>query len=108
MAWSQQLSSHPILGAAVCVFLALLAIVVRQTAHHSSLRRSLDASFTLIAVGLLFGAIGSSARVLGWAVAGPYLDAIFIGAVAIGVVRGAITLFVDLYLRQREGAAISG
>lgn len=105
--WLQEFSSHPILGALVCVVLALLLLVLRQLAHRSRLGKRLNASFTLMVVGLLFGAIGTSLRLAGLSAAAPYFDAALFGAVAIGIVRAALTVFVDFYLRQREGAAVS-
>lgn len=107
MTWLKELSAHPLLGAFVCVALALVLLVVRRLVRRSSLERRLDASFSLIAIGLLAGALSSSIRLAGLEAAAPYLDAVLVGAVAIGAVRAGLTLFVDLYLRQREGAVVS-
>jgi small-conductance mechanosensitive channel/CRP-like cAMP-binding protein len=107
MAWLQELSSHPLIGACVCVAMALLVLVLRRLAHRSALKSHLDASFSLIVVALLLGGLRSVIRLAGWGAAAPYLDAMVFGAIAIGTVRAGLTLFVDLYLRQREGAVVS-
>jgi small-conductance mechanosensitive channel/CRP-like cAMP-binding protein len=107
MAWLQELSAYPILDAFLCVGLALAALVLRQLAHRSRLGKRLNASFTLIVVGLLVGALGICVRLAGFPGAAPYFDAALFGALAIGLVRTALTVFVDFYLRQREGAIVS-
>jgi small-conductance mechanosensitive channel/CRP-like cAMP-binding protein len=107
MAWLQELSSHPFLGSFLCLLLALVVLVVRPLARRTRLTRDLDASLTLMMWGLLFGALSTSASALGWSTSVPYLNAVFVGALGIGIVRAALTLFVDLYLSQREGAVIS-
>jgi small-conductance mechanosensitive channel/CRP-like cAMP-binding protein len=107
MHWLRELTSHPLLGTFVCLATALLALVFRQLAHRGRLKRHLDASFSLIIIGLLCGSLGAVIRLAGWTAAARYLDAVLVGAVTIGSVRTALTLFVDLYLRQREGAVVS-
>ena len=107
MQWLIELGSHPVLGDAVYLVAALAALVLRQLAHRSRLGRDLDASFSLIALGLVVGAASIAVEVAGFTRAAPYLDAVFVCAVAVGAVRAVITFFVDFYLRQREGAAVS-
>ncbi len=107
MFWFHELTLHPILGAVVCVLLALACVVLRQLVHLTRLGRQLDASFTLIFVGLLMGAVDIAISSAGWLGVLPYLHAVLFGTVAIGVVRAALILFVDFYLRQRGGAAMS-
>lgn len=107
MFWLQELRAHPVAGAIFCVLLALLALALRQLAQRTRLGPRLNASFALMATGLLFGAVGVVAQVYGMSAAVPYLNAVLAGAVAIGAVNAALTLFVDFYLRQREGAVVS-
>ena len=107
MAWFQELSSHPILSSSLYVLLALGCVVLRQLVHLTRLNRHLDASFTLIVFGLVAGTIELTVASMGWVVVTPYLDAVLFGSIAIGIVRIALTLFVDFYLRQRGGAAMS-
>jgi small-conductance mechanosensitive channel/CRP-like cAMP-binding protein len=108
MAWLHELSSHPLIGAVVCLVLALALLVLRRLVHRGPLERRLDASFSLVVIGLLFGGLGSVIRFGGFAAVTPYVNAVLVGAVAIGAVRAGLTLFVDFYLRQREGAVVSG
>lgn len=107
MAWLAEIGSHPILGSIVCGLLALLTLVVRQLVHRSRLLRRLDASFTLIIIGSIVGAIDVGVRATGWSGAAPYLNAVVLGMVGIGIVRAALTVFVDFYLQQRGGAVVS-
>jgi len=107
MFWLQQLSVHPLAGAAICLLLALVNLIVRQLVHRSRVRKRLNASFTLIAIGLCAGAAETVVGVAGFPGAVPYFNAVLVGAVAIGIVRAGLTLFVDFYLQQREGAVIS-
>ena len=58
MAWLHELSSHPLIGGFVCLVLALTLLVLRRLVHRSPLERRLDASFSLIVIGLLFGGLG--------------------------------------------------
>ena len=107
MDWLQHLRSHPYVGAFVCGGLAVLSVLLRQVMRRTALGPRLNPSFGLIGIGLIFGAVAAMARVWGVPALTPYLDAVFIGAVAIGAVRAALTLFVEFYLRQREGAVVS-
>jgi small-conductance mechanosensitive channel/CRP-like cAMP-binding protein len=105
--WPEQLISHPIIGDIFFVLLALGMMVLRQLCRRSRLGNRLNASLGLVAFGFLFGAVATGARWAGWSSVVPYLDAVLFGAVSIGAVRAALTLFVDFYLRQREGAVVS-
>lgn len=107
MAWFQELNSHPILSSSLYVLLALGCVVLRQFVHLTRLGRHLDASFTLIVFGLVVGTIELAVASMGWVVVTPYLHALLFGGIAIGIVRIGLTLFVDFYLRQRGGAAMS-
>jgi small-conductance mechanosensitive channel/CRP-like cAMP-binding protein len=107
MFWLTQLTSHPVAGAVICLLLAGLVLALRQLAHRSRFGPQLNASFTLIACGLIFGALATLSGFFGIAAAVPYLSAIFEGAVAIGIVRAGLTTFVEFYLSQREGATVS-
>ena len=107
MAWFQELSSHPILSSSLYLLLALGCVVLRQLVHLTRLKRHLDASFTLIIFGLVVGTIELAVASAGWVSVTSYLNAVLFGGIAIGVVRIALTLFVDFYLRQRGGAAVS-
>ncbi|HVO23533.1 MAG TPA: mechanosensitive ion channel family protein [Candidatus Margulisiibacteriota bacterium] len=107
MAWFYELTSHPILSSSLYVLLALGCVVLRQLVHLTRLGRSLDASFTLIICGLAVGTIGLVTTGANWVALAPYFNAVLFGTVAIGVVRILLTLFVDFYLQQRGGAAVS-
>jgi small-conductance mechanosensitive channel/CRP-like cAMP-binding protein len=107
MAWFEELSAHPILSSSLYVILALVCVVLRRLVHLTRLSRELDTSFTLIVFGLAVGTIELAAANMGWVVVTPYLEAVLFGGVAIGIVRIALTVFVDFYLRQRGGAAMS-
>jgi small-conductance mechanosensitive channel/CRP-like cAMP-binding protein len=107
MSWLQEFHAHPILGAVACFALALAAVGLRQLAHRSPLGRRLDSAFLFIAAGLVFGGIRITIRLAGFSGATPYFDALLFGALAIGTVNAALTLFVDFYLRQRGGAVVS-
>src|ERR1035437_3642585 len=108
MAWLHELSSHPLIGGFVCLMLALTLLVLRRLVHRSPLERRLHASFSLIVIGLLFGGLGSGIRLTGLAALAPDVCSVLVGGGAIGTVRAGLTLFVDFYLRQREGAVVSG
>ena len=107
MAWFQELAEHPILGSGLYILLALGCVVLRQLVHLTRLKRDLDVSFTLIIFGLIIGTIELVGASAGWTGGTPYLNALLFGTVAIGVVRIVLTVFVDFYLRQRGGAAVS-
>ena len=108
MAWFHELSSHPIVISSLYLLLALGCVALRQLVHLTRLGRSLDASFTLIVCGLVVGTLGSATTSADWVALTPYLNAVLFGTVAIGAVRILLTLFVDFYLQQRGGAAVSG
>jgi small-conductance mechanosensitive channel/CRP-like cAMP-binding protein len=107
MAWFQELSSHPILSSSLYILLVLGCVVLRQLVHLTRLGRSLDISLTLIICGLVVGMIELVTTSADWVAITPYLNAVLFGTVAIGIVRILLTLFVDFYLQQRRGAAVS-
>jgi len=107
MAWLQELIAHPFLGAGVYFLLVLACLVLRQLTHLTRVGTRLDGAFGLIVFGLLAGATEVLAATAGWEFVFPYLNALLFGTVAIGIVRIALTLFVDFYLQQRGGAAVS-
>ncbi len=105
--WLAFVTSHPLLSAGAFVLGVLALAVLRPLLHRTRVRAHLDASLTLISVGFVFGALSA----LGGGSAGGavFLDAyaVFVAAVAIGIVRTVLVLFVDFYMRERKGAAIS-
>ncbi len=107
MTWWHELRQHPVLGDIILVALALLTLGLRQLAHRSRMGRRFDPAFTLVAIGLLSGAVATGLRLAELTAAAPYFDAACFGALAIGVVQAALTLFIDFYLSQRGGAAVS-
>jgi small-conductance mechanosensitive channel/CRP-like cAMP-binding protein len=107
MVWLHELSSHPILSSSLYLLLALGCVVLRQLVHLTRLGRSLDVSFTLIVCGLVVGTIELVTTSADWVTLTPYLNAVLFGTIAIGVVRIVLTVFVDFYLQQRGGAAVS-
>jgi len=107
MAWFEEIQTHPLLGAAVYIGLAFAMVVLRLLAHRSPLGRRLDFSFSFIATGLIIGGVEIIVRLAGLLAVTPYLDAMLIGSIAIGVVNAVLTLFVHFYLRQRGGAVVS-
>jgi small-conductance mechanosensitive channel/CRP-like cAMP-binding protein len=107
MLWLQELSAHPALGAGIYLLLILACFVLRQLVHLTRMGTRLDAAFALMVIGLLAGATEVLVAAAGWQLLIPYFNALLFGAVAIGVVRIALTLFVDFYLQQRGGAAVS-
>jgi len=107
MDWRQAFGAYHGSTTVTCLVLALVVLAVRLLAHRSPLAHRLDGSFNLIVVGLLCGALAPLVAAGGMASVSPYLDAVFEAAVAIGVVRAGVTVFVDFYLRQRQGAVVS-
>lgn len=107
MDWLNEVRSHPLWDALVWVVLAGGTLTVRQLVRRSRLGHRLDAALTLIAAGIFIGGIAIAVRLLGFPGATPYFDAVILGALALGAVRAVITLFVDFYMRQSRGAAVS-
>ena len=107
MTWLAEFRSHPAWDALAWVFLALLALALRQLAHRSRLARRFDGPLSLIAFGIFVGGLAILARLAGFASATPYLDAVILGALAIGGVRVVLTVFVESYLSRRESALVS-
>jgi len=100
-------TGHPELFAGLLAAGVFVLAGVRALLHRTRIGNRLDSAFTLLSVGLVAGAIsmlggGGAEGVL-------FLDAyaLFIAAVAIGLVRIGLVLFVDFYLRERKGAAVS-
>jgi small-conductance mechanosensitive channel/CRP-like cAMP-binding protein len=107
MAWFLELNAHPILSGGLYLLLALGCVVLRQLVHLTRLGRQLDGAFTLMVLGLVVGTVEMAVASAGWVGVTPYLNAVLLSTIAIGVVRIMLTLFVDFYLRQRGGAAVS-
>lgn len=99
--------SHPLWDASAWVLVAIVALGLRQLAHRSRLANHLDASLSLIAFGVFVGGFAVLTRLAGWGGLTPYFDALVLGCLALGGVRVVLTLFVDFYLRERRGAAVS-
>jgi small-conductance mechanosensitive channel/CRP-like cAMP-binding protein len=101
------LAAGPTLNVLVWLALAISAHAFRRLARRSQFGRRLDGAFTLIVTGLVFGSLAEVMRAAGPVAVQPYLDAAVLGALALGGVRVALTLFVDLYLKPRGGAGFS-
>ncbi len=104
--WSSLLGAHRLLAAGLCGAGVLLVLGLRAALHRSRIGRRLDSALTLLAVGLVFGAVAALGRDA-HATLYQYAHAISVAVVVIGVVRLALILFVDFHLRERRGAAVS-
>jgi small-conductance mechanosensitive channel/CRP-like cAMP-binding protein len=107
MDWFRELTAHPILSSGLYLLLALGCIGLRQLVHLTRLGRTLDAAFALIVLGLVVGTVEMAVASAEWMGVTPYLNAVVLSTIAIGVVRIGLGLFVDYYLQQRGGAAVS-
>lgn len=99
--------AHPLWDTTAWLLLAGVVLLVRQLAHRSLLGRYFDRPLLLIAAGVCVGGAAILARVLGWDATTPYFDATILSLLLLGSARLLLTLFVDFYLRERQGAAIS-
>ncbi|MBI4516992.1 MAG: mechanosensitive ion channel family protein [Deltaproteobacteria bacterium] len=105
--WFPLVTTHPALAAALQGLGILLAVGLRLALRRTRIGTRLDSSLTLIAVGLLCGALSAVGRGGQDGAVFLYAYAVFVAAVLIGGVRIALVLFVDFYLRQRQGAGVS-
>ncbi len=95
-------ATEMLLGVAV-----LLTVALRSALHRTRIGRRLDSSLALLALGLAAGVLSTYG---GAGAAGSvflYTHAFFVAAVAIGAIRSVLILYVDFYLRERQGAAVS-
>ncbi|HUI26703.1 MAG TPA: hypothetical protein VL403_11520, partial [Candidatus Kryptonia bacterium] len=105
--WFAVVTNHPQLSEGLCAVGILMLTVLRPILHRTRMNARLDSALTLLTIGLLCGAI--SALGGGEARGGLFLYAyaVFVAAISIGLVHAALVLFVDFYLRERQGAAVS-
>lgn len=104
--WYSELDVDPAVAEALFAAAFLFVLLLRLALRRTRVERRLDSAFTLIAVGLIAGAV---------AALGPrrhegvflYAYAFFIAALAIGLTRLALVLFVDFHLRERRGTTVS-
>ena len=89
---------------ALAIFVVL---VVRAIMHRSRLGRRLDAGLTLLIIALCALALGTGAAAEGAQLVVPYARALFAGLLAIALVRIALVLFVDVYLREQHEVKVS-
>lgn len=103
--WVSLDSAYPALKPIVGAILLVVLLALRAGLRRTRVGRRLDSSMTLIVVGLVLGEIAAlSPDRTGfflWAQAG------FVAAIAIGVVRTLLVLFVHFHLRDRQGAGVS-
>jgi small-conductance mechanosensitive channel/CRP-like cAMP-binding protein len=103
--WLGAQSAHSLLSPTVGAVLLVAVLALRAGLRRTRVGRRLDWAMTLIVVGILLGEVAALSPDHGglflWAQAG------FVAAVAIGVVRTLLVLFVDFYLHQRRGAGVS-
>jgi small-conductance mechanosensitive channel/CRP-like cAMP-binding protein len=94
--------AHPLGTTALLALVLLLLLATRTAMHRTRLGRRLDGGLTLFIVGLVAAYLALAARGegddLGLEV---WLRALAIVAIAISLVRIALVLFVDFYLRAR-------
>ncbi len=101
------LTTHPELLALLFAAGFVLIAGLRVLLHRTRIRTRLDSGLTLLMIALVAGAIAMLGGGTGGGIL--FLDAyaVFIAATAIGLVRIGLVLFVDFYLRERKGAAVS-
>ncbi len=107
MDYLSSLPEHPLWNATAWVVVAGLVLALRGLARRGRLAHHLDRSLLLIAAGIFVGGIAILANLAGAQGAAPYFDAVVLSLLLLGGARLPLTLFVDLYLRERKGAAVS-
>jgi small-conductance mechanosensitive channel/CRP-like cAMP-binding protein len=104
LAW---VTEHPALVAGLFALAVVLLSGVRLLLHRTRLRTRLDSGLLLVRFGLVCGAIAAMGQEGKAGIVYLYAYALFVATVAIGVVRVVLVLFVDFYMRERKGAAVS-
>jgi small-conductance mechanosensitive channel len=105
--WIDFTATHPLVSAGLFVLAIVVLSAVRLLLRRTRMGNRLNSPVTLIRVGLVFGALAVLGPSDGDATLVRYAHAAFVAAVLIGTVRVAIIVFVDFYLRERQGAAVS-
>ena len=103
--WLSLEDLHPALSQALVALLLVAVVALRAALHRTRVGRRLDSALTLIAIGLIAGEVAAlSAERTGFFL---YAQAVFVAAVAIGLARSLLVLFVDFHLRESRGAGVS-
>ena len=105
--WLALVMAHPLLSAGLFALGVLVLTALGPLAHRTRIGNRLDSPMTLIRIGLAFGAVAALGPADTDGSVFRYVYACFVAAVAIGVVRCALILFVDFFLRESQGAAVS-
>ena len=105
--WLTSVIHSPLRTETVLAVAIIFLVGLRAGLHRSRLSRRLDAGLTLFVVALCALAAATVAAAEGLDSAVPYARAVFAGVLAIALVRVALVLFVDVYLRERRHVKVS-